>query len=156
MHRGIPTGSIETEAEANRFASAFLLPRKAFSRDFRMKSFSWEHVFDLKRRWRVSAAAIVKRGYDLGLLGAVEYRQAFKYMSAKGWRTNGEPNEPTFQPPELLASALTALGTKVELTLETLCGELHFTAATFRDVTGFAVPVPKANLIGVIPFPAPA
>jgi hypothetical protein len=104
----------------------------------------------------VSAAAIVKRAYDLGLLGAVGYRQAFKYMSAKGWRTNGEPNEPAFQPPELLASALNALGTKVDLTLETLCGELHFTTETFQDVTGFAVPVPKANPVSVIPFPAPA
>ena len=156
MHPGIPTGSIETEVEANRFASAFLRPRKAFARDFRMKAFSWEHVFDLKRRWRVSAAAIVKRAYDLGLLGAVGYRQAFKYMSAKGWRTSGEPNEPAFQAPELLATALNALGTKVDLTLEKLCGELHFTTDTFRDVTGFSVPVPKPKPIDVIPFPATA
>jgi Zn-dependent peptidase ImmA (M78 family)/DNA-binding XRE family transcriptional regulator len=156
MHPGIPTGSIESEAEANRFASAFLLPPRPFARDFRMKSFSWEHVFDLKIRWRVSAAAIVRRAYDLGLLGAVGYRQAFKYMSARGWRTRGEPHEPAFQAPELLSTALNALGSKVELTLEGLCRELHFTTETFKDVTGISVPAPKAKPIDVIPFPASA
>lgn len=156
MHPGLCTGSIETEAGADRFASAFLLPRKSFGRDFGMKPFSWGHIFDLKRRWRVSAAAIVVRAYHLGLLGAVGYRQAFKYMSAKGWRSNGEPYEPAFQAPELLTTALNGLGTKVELTLEALCRELHFVPETFRDVTGVSVPAPKSKPIDVIPFPTPA
>lgn len=34
MHPGTPTGTIETEKAADRFASAFLLPRRAFSREF--------------------------------------------------------------------------------------------------------------------------
>lgn len=153
MHAGIRTGTIETEMAADRFASAFLLPRNAFARDFRMQSWSWGHIFDLKRRWRVSAAAIVRRAYDLGLLGAVGYRQGFKYMSARGWRTNGEPYEPAFEPPELFVSALNALGSKVELTLEGLCRELRFTAQTFWDVTGVPVPARKATGIEVIPFP---
>ncbi|MBZ5623701.1 MAG: ImmA/IrrE family metallo-endopeptidase [Acidobacteriia bacterium] len=155
MHRGVPTGSLETEAEADRFASALLMPRRAFARDFRMAPFSWPHIFDLKKRWCTSAAAIIRRSYDLGLLGAVGYRQSFKYMSAKGWRTNGEPHEPPFQSPELLGIALEALGKKVELTLPALCNELHFTAATFRDVTGVLVPFPasETKLTDVIPFP---
>src|SRR5205085_9158399 len=91
-----------------------------------MRSFSWEHIFALKRRWRTSAAAIVRRGYDLELLGAVEYRKAYKYMAWKRWSLIGEPEEPSFQAPELLDTALSALGTKVELTLEGLRKELHF------------------------------
>jgi Zn-dependent peptidase ImmA (M78 family) len=72
----------------------------------------------------VSAAAIVRRAYDLGLIGAVEYRKAYKYMAWKNWPTTGEPEEPTIQEPELLGSALQSLGTKVELTLEDLRKEL--------------------------------
>ena len=141
MHRGISTGSLETERAADRFASAFLMPGKAFARDFAAASmFSWMHIFALKRRWRVSAAAIVRRAYDLGLLGAVEYRKAYKHMAWKGWLKNGEPEEPSFQPPELLASALNSLGKKVTFTLEALRRELHFTSDTFEEVTGFAVP----------------
>jgi hypothetical protein len=76
----------------------------------------------------------------LGLIGAVEYRKAYKYMAWKKWPTTGEPEEPNFQEPELLGSALQALGTKVDLTLEGLRRELHFTSETFKEVTGFSVP----------------
>ena len=54
----------------------------------------------------MSAAAIVRRAYDLGLIGAVEYRKAYKYMAWKKWPTTGEPEKPSFQEPELLGSAV--------------------------------------------------
>jgi Zn-dependent peptidase ImmA (M78 family) len=153
MHPGIHTGSLETEIAADRFASAFLMPRNAFARDFRAaSSFSWPHIFALKRRWRASAAAIVRRAYDLGLLGAVDYRRAYKYMAWKRWPVVGEPEEPVFQAPELLATALNSLGTKVELTLEGLRQELHFTVETFREVTGVLVRS-GTQRIDPIPFP---
>jgi Zn-dependent peptidase ImmA (M78 family)/transcriptional regulator with XRE-family HTH domain len=152
MHRGIPTGTVETEDAANRFSSAFLMPQKAFARDFQMSAFDWKHVFALKRRWQTSAQAIIRRAYDLGLLGAVEYRKAFKYMSWKGWTSNGEPDEPTFQEPELLSIALSSLGTKVDLTIEALCKELHFSRETFKDVTGVSVPASKSKPLRVIPI----
>ena len=151
MHQGIPTGTEETEAAANRFASAFLLPRKAFIREFCTDKFDWKHILALKRRWQTSAQAIVRRAYDLRLLGAVEYRKAFKHMSWKGWTSAGEPDEPAFQEPELLSNALRALGKKVELTIPTLCQELHFKPETFHDVTGIAVPKTDSGA-AVIPF----
>jgi Zn-dependent peptidase ImmA (M78 family) len=154
MHSHLRTGSLETESQADRFASALLLPRKAFAREFRTSRFSWDHVFELKRRWRVSAGAIIRRAYDLGLIDAVAYRQAYKYMSFKRW-TKGEPFEPDFQQPELLASAISALGSKVSLDLPGLCERLRFTPNTFEDVTGVPVPRQKTNGRGdVIQFPA--
>jgi Zn-dependent peptidase ImmA (M78 family)/transcriptional regulator with XRE-family HTH domain len=153
LHQGIDTGSEETEAAADRFSSAFLMPRKAFARDFRSGSSSlWPQVFALKRRWRTSAAAIIRRGYDLGLLDAVEYRKAHKYMSWKKWTTNGEPEEPAFQQPELLSTALNSLGSKVQLTLEGLRRDLRFLPETFREVTGVNIPS-QANRTNAIPFP---
>jgi Zn-dependent peptidase ImmA (M78 family)/transcriptional regulator with XRE-family HTH domain len=153
MHRGMPTGSIETENAANTFASAFLMPRQAFSREFGTGPFSWNRIFGLKQRWQASAAAIIRRSYDLGLLSAVDYRRAFKYMSVKGW-TKGEPYEPSFQQPELLDHALGGLGSKVNLTLDALRQQLRFMPETFRDVTGVSVPVPKARPNDVIRFSA--
>jgi Zn-dependent peptidase ImmA (M78 family)/DNA-binding XRE family transcriptional regulator len=153
MHQGIHTGSLETEIAADRFASAFLLPRKVFAREFRSEAtFSWKHIFALKRRWRVSAAAIVRRAYDLGLIGAVEYRKAYKYMAWKKWPTTGEPEEPSFQQPELLGSALNSLGAKVALTMEGLRRELRFTSETFKEVTGFSIPT-ETNKLQPIEFP---
>jgi Zn-dependent peptidase ImmA (M78 family) len=151
LHRDIPTGTIETESEADRFASALLMPKAAFSREFSLAAFSWAHVFELKRRWQTSAASIVHRAYDLGLISAVDYRRGFQYLSAKGWN-KAEPQEPEFQEPELLSTALDALGNKVELTLQELCADLKFKPETFREVTNVAVPAPKSKPTDVIQF----
>jgi Zn-dependent peptidase ImmA (M78 family)/DNA-binding XRE family transcriptional regulator len=151
MHSGMETGDIETEAQADKFASAFLMPRKAFAREFRLIPFSWSHVFDLKRRWHTSAAAIVRRAYDLELIGAAEYRRHFQYMSYKGW-TKGEPCEPDFQDPELLETAFDGLGKEVELTLESLCSDLGFSEETFQMVTGREVPIRTGKKAQIIEF----
>lgn len=152
MHPGIPTGSVETESDADRFASAFLMPRKAFAKDFSMAPFSLSHVFDMKRRWRTSAASIIRRAYDLGLISAVDYRRGFQYLSKRGW-TKWEPHEPEFQEPELLSTTLQSVSeNKVQLTLAQLCDDLKFKPETFKEVTGVAVPPPKLKESGVIPF----
>src|SRR5450759_614228 len=42
---------MEVEVSGNGPASAFLLPRKAFARDFRMKSFSWDRLTSKRCNW---------------------------------------------------------------------------------------------------------
>lgn len=154
MHQGVVTGDVESEAAADKFASAFLMPRRAFAREFPRSQFSWNAVFDLKKRWQASAAAIVRRAYDLHLVDAVTYRRAFQYMSWKGWRTNGEPFEPRFQQPEMLSTALSSLGSVVDVTVDELCSELHFHPKTFEEVTGFKIPTPASpnRRTGVLEF----
>jgi Zn-dependent peptidase ImmA (M78 family)/transcriptional regulator with XRE-family HTH domain len=162
MHRDLPTGSVETESAADQFASAFLLPRTAFAREFRTKRFSWEHVFELKRHWQVSAAAIVRRARDLGFIDENAYRRAFQYMSFKKWRTEGEPYEPLFQEPELFVNAINALGHDVAKTVSELCGDLYFSPKTFVEITGIAVRSdegPRGSLSSsshgkLLPFPS--
>jgi Zn-dependent peptidase ImmA (M78 family) len=139
IHGGIGTGDTETERAADRFASALLLPNRAFSREFKAAPFSWRHIFELKRHWRASAAAIVTRAYHLDLISAVDYRRAFQYMSAKGWRSTGEPYEPAFQEPELLSMALRAVGTRPG-SLAQFCDELGFSRKAFEEITGMRVP----------------
>jgi hypothetical protein len=85
------------------------------------------------------------------LISAVDYRRGFQYLSAKGW-TRGEPQEPSFQEPELLSTTLNALGDKVKLTLQELCADLKFKPETFLEVTGVTVPPPKVTPTEVIPF----
>jgi Zn-dependent peptidase ImmA (M78 family) len=155
LHRGIATGGIETERVADRFGSAFLMPNRAFSREFNAAPWSFKHLFDLKKRWRAAASAIVRRAYDLGLLSAVDYRRAFQYMSMKGW-TKGEPFEPTdFQQPELMDNALNGLGTRVPITRAELCAELNFKPETFTEITGLSISSSATNEAGVLPFKIP-
>jgi Zn-dependent peptidase ImmA (M78 family) len=54
------------------------VPAKPFGREFRTRAFRWQHIFELKQRWQVSAAAIVRRARDLNLLDDLAYRRAFQ------------------------------------------------------------------------------
>ena len=140
LHDGIVTGDKPTENEANYFAGAFLMPRKVFAREFAAKSFSWTHVLDLKKRWRVSAAAIIKRAYQLNLISALAYRQAFASINAQGWHSH-EPYEPEFVGPELLPTALKTIEEGLGITVASVCEALNLTTETFSELTGIAVNV---------------
>ncbi|WP_339246955.1 XRE family transcriptional regulator [Paenibacillus sp. FSL R10-2796] len=69
------------EAQAFRFAGAFLLPRESFLNE--LFSFSLPHLIELKQRWGVSLAAIVRRCKDLEIITESKYetliRQVKKY-----------------------------------------------------------------------------
>lgn len=154
-HTGRITGSVETEREADAFASAFLLPAKAFGREFKSAPFSWDHMFKLKARWHVSLAAMIYRAYGLGLLDAITYRRSWKYLSVRQWRKK-EPEEPTPQEPELLRESLSTLYRELGEHPVTVCHRLHFKPETFRDVTGIEIPNPKRSGSGVVRFSAKA
>jgi Zn-dependent peptidase ImmA (M78 family)/transcriptional regulator with XRE-family HTH domain len=142
LHQGIETGSRATENQANSFASALLLPRKTFGREFRARTFSWPHIFELKRRWFASANAIIRRAFDLSLLDPITYRRCYQHMSINGWLKN-EPYEPEFVGPEWLPSAFELASKRFGLTAADLCERLSVTHDLFTDVTG--VPVQSAS-----------
>lgn len=109
LHQGKETGDRETESEADRFASAFLMPARAFAREFpcsTRRSIDWHALVELKQRWRVSIQAMIRRAYDLELISAITYRRACQYASSQGWRRPdpGEPGEFKPDPPSFLNS----------------------------------------------------
>ena len=134
LHEGVETGSKSTEAQANMFASALLLPRRTFVREFSAKPFSWGHIFELKRRWTVSASAIIRRAFDLSLIDPILYRRCYQHISARGWRKR-EPHEPEFVGPEWLPSAFGIARDRFYVTPANLADRLHLTAETFTAVT---------------------
>lgn len=74
----------EIENEADRFASAFLLPAKSFPNEIyspRLAAF-----VDLKRRWKVSIQAMVYRCKDLGIFDERQITNLYKQISYKKWR----------------------------------------------------------------------
>ncbi len=150
MHRGIETGSAETEAEADLFASNFLMPRSSFAADFVQETLSWTHIWSLKQAWKVSAAAIVRRAYDLKLMNADKYRNAQKYLSFKKYRTSGEPYEPEYQAPELLPNAIKFLSEQDPSALLEISKSIGLPAGTFREVISFDLP----PSLGLIHFPS--
>lgn len=138
LHDGIETGSKETEDQANYFASALLLPRKTFGREFGAKPFSWSYIFELKQRWCVSAAAIIRRAFNLHLLDPITYRRCYQYLSFKGWLKR-EPHEPAFVGPEWLPSAFALAAQRFGISASALCDRLHMNPSTFTAVTGVEI-----------------
>ncbi|MGH7239499.1 MAG: helix-turn-helix domain-containing protein, partial [Candidatus Saccharimonadales bacterium] len=93
LHKGIVTGDHATEAQADRFAGAFLLPRSAFIVEFpirRGERIDWKLLKKFKERWKVSLQAIIRRAYELNLIDASQYRRAHMYINKTGQRTQEE------------------------------------------------------------------
>ena len=74
------------EDEANRFASAFLMPAETFQLEFPDRP-ELGHLYRLKPRWKVSVSAMIMRGADLNVFSEWQKRQALTQLSAMGMRT---------------------------------------------------------------------
>jgi len=104
MHDDVSPGNPLLERQANRFAGAFLIPRESFLAEC-PRRINWGHLYEMKRRWRVSVAGLIRRGHDLGVYSESAYRRAYVRLNATGERRN-EKFEPPAEPPTLLRQAL--------------------------------------------------
>lgn len=86
LHEGHVTGDRKTETEANRFASAFLMPRSTFMKVFpkRGSRIDWAGIRALKLEFQVSKAAILYRAKSLELLDDDQYRGAVITLKNRG------------------------------------------------------------------------
>jgi Zn-dependent peptidase ImmA (M78 family) len=124
MHRRQQAGSRTVETQAHDFAAAFLMPRvvalDALPR--RVDQVGWAQLAELKRRWGISMSALLRRANNLQVITDDAYRNAMKYMSARGWRTT-EPGDREMGAPEaplLLERALKRIEIETGQRLEDL------------------------------------
>jgi Zn-dependent peptidase ImmA (M78 family)/DNA-binding XRE family transcriptional regulator len=111
LHSGIEVNSRNLdrlENQANRFAGAFLLPRRTFARE--IANTTIEYFLSLKGRWRVAVAAMIYRCKELGILNADQVKYLWKQMNARGIRKR-EPLDNAFalSKPTVLSSAVQML-----------------------------------------------
>ena len=109
LHRygAIRARGSETEHEAQRFASAFLMP----SGDVLAQAPRSPGVAELvqaKRRWNVSAVSLAYRMHVLGLLTEWHYRDLMINMSQLGYRTD-EPKSSKAESSQVLDKVFAAL-----------------------------------------------
>ena len=76
----------DIEQEAHSFASAFLLPEKEFSEDVRPYATNLSYYVELKKRWKVSIAAMIRRAKDLGVITNDDYSKLMRSMQKHGIR----------------------------------------------------------------------
>jgi Zn-dependent peptidase ImmA (M78 family)/DNA-binding XRE family transcriptional regulator len=97
------------EHQANRFAGAFLMPRKSFSRE--VANTSIDYFLSLKGRWRVAVAAMVYRCKELQILNFHQVKYIWKQMNYRNIRKK-EPLDTAFT-----LSTPTVLGSAIEMLL---------------------------------------
>jgi len=109
----------DVELQADRFASAFLMPADHIQAEL-PGTLDWVRFIELKQRWQVSIAALIRRARDLGVMSEVTYLQGVRTISARGWRTDEPADLGAPESPRLLAEAVKAAGVSaVELADET-------------------------------------
>lgn len=131
MHPDFMPGDRLQEEQANRFASAFLLPRESFLPEC-PKRLVWPHFFELKIRWKVSLAALVRRAKDLNVISEDTYRRANVQLNKK-WGHN-EPYEPAIERPTILPRTM-ALLNQTRLPMALIAEQLQIYEADLRLLT---------------------
>jgi Zn-dependent peptidase ImmA (M78 family)/transcriptional regulator with XRE-family HTH domain len=91
-------GVKEVEAQAHQFAAEFLMPAEQIY-DQLPTTVDWPALFELKRHWQVSLAALLMRARTLRRMTEGTYLSAIKTASARGWRRVepvplGQPEQP--------------------------------------------------------------
>jgi Zn-dependent peptidase ImmA (M78 family)/transcriptional regulator with XRE-family HTH domain len=96
------------ESEANRFAGALLLPRRAALRDIRIPV-TLGTLAAVKQIYGTSIAMNAKRSLDLSIIDQNHFISLRKQISARGW-TRAEPVEVPRENPILIGRMLQAMG----------------------------------------------
>ncbi|MCQ4924987.1 XRE family transcriptional regulator [Tissierella carlieri] len=112
------------ENEAHCFATAFLLPKNAFSKDIQLHPTNPEYYKELKKKWRTSISAMTVRGNQLGIISYNSYQSLMNKMSRLGWKID-EPLDDT-----LIMSTPTVLRRAIDIILDNgILDELGITKA---------------------------
>lgn len=80
------------ENQANMFASALLLPERAFTRDIVAYATEIDYYRHLKKKWRVSMQAMMYRARQLEIITGNQFSYMMRQVSKNGWRRH-EPGD---------------------------------------------------------------
>lgn len=113
------------EEEAHNFASSFLLPKDAFIKDIENYADNLPIYIELKKKWKVSVAAMIRRSYNLNLIDNTTYQNLMRNMQKKGIR-KVEPLDDRLvtSKPSLLRSSINMLIEQNVLTPKEFINEL--------------------------------
>lgn len=123
------------EAQAHRFASAFLMPPDTVGPWLITSPTQLDVLEDGAKTWGVSMQALVRRAKDLGTITDAAYTRTMRRMSALGWRTREPVDIGPPERPQLLQNAAAVIG-PVGLT-------------TIAKTTG--IPLPRLHRILALP-----
>jgi Zn-dependent peptidase ImmA (M78 family)/transcriptional regulator with XRE-family HTH domain len=104
-HRDLVWGVQEVENQAHAFAAALLMPADDIRPQLPSRV-DWPTLFELKKQWQVSLAALLMRARTLHVMPERTYLAAVKAASARGWRRVEPVPLGAPERPRLLAKAI--------------------------------------------------
>jgi len=137
LHRWIEQSELENkatlkevEAEADRFAGAFLLPSTSFPNE--VYTTRLDAFLPLKERWKVSVQAMVYRCKDLEIIDSDQALNLYKQISFRKWRKKeplDDPRRIPLEQPRLLKRAIELVLESKRKHPEEILNELHLSAS---------------------------
>jgi Zn-dependent peptidase ImmA (M78 family)/transcriptional regulator with XRE-family HTH domain len=126
------------EAEANRFAGAFLLPSNSFPNE--VYSPRLDAFVELKRRWKVAIQAMIYRCKDLEIFDEYQVTNLYKQISFRKWRKK-EPLDDIipFEKPRLLGRAVEVVVTAGKKMADEIVSDLRLSTPLVAAFCGLAV-----------------
>jgi len=156
LHIGVLTGDRLTETQANRFASALLLPRSTFAKEcllaVRGTRLNWQGLSELILRWGVSKAAIIFRGHQLGVFSKDQARAGYVRLNRHGEALKESedhliPNEE----PETLTESLEVMREHIGVPQSAVAREMRVQPQLLRALLELPEPEPIANVVSLSP-----
>jgi Zn-dependent peptidase ImmA (M78 family)/DNA-binding XRE family transcriptional regulator len=125
----------EIERQAFRFAGAFLLPEPTFLRE--LYSVSLGALQELKPRWKVAMAFMLKRAEDLGAVNETHARRLWINLARRGWKRR-EPLDDHLQPeyPRFLKRCIEMIVQKGRVGRDELPLLINLPASDIERLTG--------------------
>lgn len=161
LHEGRTTGDRATETDANRFASALLLPRSVMARFFprpKHQRLDWKGISEFKLTWKVSKAAILYRAHQLALISDDQYKSGVITLKRSSGQAIIESEDHLIppEPPELIGQALKTIKENMGISSEGVAQALKVKPAFLSDFIPpeiFADSPATFSPENVIPFP---
>lgn len=159
LHQGLQTGNRATESQANRFASAFLLPRSMMAAHWpkpRGSRLDWVGMSHFKLNWKVSKAAMLYRARQLDLIDDCQYKSGVITLRRTGEAiSEREDKQIPLEQPNMVRQSLEILFTKGGMPPQRVAEDLGWTLQLLEEVVGMPLRNsvhPSAEIISLEAF----
>lgn len=152
LHSGVQTGDRETESQANRFASALLVPRSMMLKLFpkpRGSRLDWKALSEFKLNWKVSKAALLYRARQMSMITDEQYKSGVITLNRTGEaQREREDHLIRKEQPEMVQTSFDVLLQRKGINVGTLARELRVETDFLEDMVGIELaPKPKLRLV---------
>jgi Zn-dependent peptidase ImmA (M78 family)/transcriptional regulator with XRE-family HTH domain len=135
-----PGHGSDPEEMAQQFSAELLAPARELYKDLKAAEITPARLLQLKRKWLISASALLYRAHDMAVIREWQYRRISAQISALGWRTSEPDPLPAEHPAVVPGLVQRAVETKGSV--EAAAAAAGTTTTVIRALAGQAQTAP--------------